>query len=102
MPANSKYLTTSPWQRFAKISAGILGGYFVAMAIHMAFAAWMKHTNVIITATYSGFIVWVGFMIVAFYAKNGWKIWGLYLLLTVLFSIITWLGKIYNPHYMTL
>lgn len=102
MPANSKYLTVSPWQRFAKISAGILGGYFVIMAIHLAFAAWFKHTNVIITATFTGFIGWVGFMILAFYAKNGWKIWGLYLLLTLIFSLITWLGQQYNPGYMVL
>ncbi|KGL62983.1 hypothetical protein PHEL85_0011 [Polaribacter sp. Hel1_85] len=36
-------------------------------------------------------------MIIAFLAKNGWKIWGIYLLITVLFSIVVYLGKIYNP-----
>lgn len=102
MPANNKYLTASPWQRFAKISAGILGGYCVAMAIHLALAAWMKHINVIVSATFSGFILWVAFMIVAFYARNGWKIWALYLILMLIFSLVTWLGQKYNPQYMKL
>lgn len=102
MPANEKYLTASGWQRFGKISAGILGGYMVTMAIHLALAAWMKHTNVIISATYTGFLGWVAFMILAFYAKSGWKIWGLYLLLTLLFSLFTWLGQRFNPDYMVL
>jgi len=102
MPANSKYLTASPWQRFGKITAGILGGYGVTMAIHLALAAWCKHTIVLISATFTGFIGWVAFMILAFYARSGWKIWGLYLLLTAAFGVITWLGMRYNPHYMAL
>jgi hypothetical protein len=101
MPANSKYLTSSGWQRFSKISAGILGGYLVTMAIHLALAAWFKHTNVIITATFTGFMGWVGFMIIAFYAKSGWKVWLLYVLLTAFFSLIMWLGQHYKPNYMT-
>jgi len=102
MPANSKYLTTSPWQRFAKISAGILGGYFVTMAIHLALAAWVRHTTVLISATFTGFMGWVAFMILAFYARSGWKAWALYLVLTLFFGLLAWLGQQYNPHYMAL
>ena len=40
MPANKKYLTPSPWQRFAKISAAILGGLIVALMFHLALASW--------------------------------------------------------------
>jgi ABC-type Na+ efflux pump permease subunit len=100
MPANAKYLTTSPWQRFAKISAGILGGYLLSMSIHLALASWVHHVNVIITMTFTGFIVWVVFMILAFLAKSGWKIWGLYLFLALAFAVIAYAGKIYNPYFL--
>ncbi|MFB9054906.1 hypothetical protein ACFFVB_17615 [Formosa undariae] len=97
MPANKKYLTTSPWQRFAKITAGILGGYLVSMSFHMALTSWISATNIIITSAFTGFILWATLMVVAFIAKNGWKIWGLYILTTLLFSSILYLGTLYNP-----
>lgn len=96
MPANKKHLST-PWQRFAKITAGFLGGYFVTMSLHMAFTVWTNSTNVIITSAFTGFILWATLMVVAFTAKNGWKIWGIYILLTILFLSIMYLGDIYNP-----
>ena len=96
MPANPKYLTHSKAQRFAKISAAILGGYFVSVSFHLALAAWLDQTTIIITMAYSGFILWVVMMVLAFLAKNGWKIWSVYLLLTSLFAFIVYLGKTYN------
>lgn len=100
MPANPKYLTASRWQRFAKISAGILGGYFASMSIHIAAAAWFNHVNTIITAAYSGFIVWVVFMLLAFLSRNGWFVWLLYLAITVLMTTVAYLGKSYNPNFL--
>lgn len=97
MPANPKYLTQSIWQRIAKITAAILGGYLVSISFHLALASWINHVNVIITMAFSGFILWVVLMIVAFLAKNGWKIWGIYLLLTLIFCGIIYLGQTYNP-----
>ena len=97
MPANPKYLTQSKWQRFAKISAAILGGYFVSVTFHLALASWFNHVDILITMAFSGFIVWVALMVVAFLAKNGWKILGVYLLLTLLFSLLIYAGQIYNP-----
>ncbi|WP_461533638.1 hypothetical protein [Sinomicrobium sp.] len=97
MPANKKYLTRSPWQRFAKITAGFIGGYIVTTTLHIALAFWLDHVNVIMTLRYAGFLLWAVLLIVAFLAKNGWKIWGLYLLLTLLFRLFIYLGKIYNP-----
>jgi hypothetical protein len=96
MPANPKYLSSN-WQRFAKITAGFLGGYFVTISFHLAISFFLNHANVMITSTYSGFILWAVLMILAFIAKNGWKIWAIYLLITFLFSIIIYFGKIYNP-----
>ncbi|MCF8715963.1 hypothetical protein JM658_14090 [Joostella atrarenae] len=97
MPANKKHLTASPSQRFAKISAGFLGGYLVTITLHLALASWLNHVNVMITSTYSGFILWCVLMILAFLSKNGWKVWALYLLLAGLFYLAFYFGKIYNP-----
>ncbi|MES2545217.1 MAG: hypothetical protein V4548_10055 [Bacteroidota bacterium] len=96
MPANTKYLTQSKWQRFLKITAAILGGYFVSMSFHLALASWFNQVDVIITMAFSGFILWVALMVVAFMAKSGWKIWGIYLGLTAIFSLLIYLGKIYH------
>ena len=97
MPANPKYLTQSKWQRFAKISAGFLGGYIVSSSLHLALASWLDHVTVLITSTFSAFILWSVLLILAFLAKNGWKIWGIYLLITLTCLIAIYYGKIYNP-----
>tara|TARA_R110002049_G_scaffold116110_1_gene268477 strand:+ start:41748 stop:42047 length:300 start_codon:yes stop_codon:yes gene_type:complete len=96
MPANPKYLSSN-WQRFAKISAGFLGGYLVTISLHIALSYWLNHVHVIITETFTGFILWASLMVVAFLAKNGWKIWVIYLLLSALFSIAIYFSKIYHP-----
>ncbi|WP_281638106.1 hypothetical protein [Flavobacterium marginilacus] len=97
MPANPKYLTLSKGQRFLKITAAIIGGYLVSVSFHLALASWLDKAAVIMTMSFSGFILWVGLMIVAFLAKNGWKIWGIYLLITFIFALILYLGQTYNP-----
>lgn len=97
MPANPKYLTPTTGQRFLKISAAILGSYLVTVSLHLALAAWFDKATIIITMSFSGFILWVALMIVAFLAKNGWKIWGIYLLLTLFFFLILYLGQSNNP-----
>lgn len=97
MPANPKYLTHSKTQRFAKISAAILGGYLVSVSFHLALASWFDRATVVITMVFTGFIVWVALMIIAFLAKNGWKIWFVYIALTLLFSGLTFLGQTLNP-----
>ena len=96
MPANPKYLSSN-WQRFAKLSAGFLGGYFVTVTCHLALSYWLNHINIIITSSFTGFIMWVVLIIVAFLAKNGWKIWGIFLLISLLFSISIYFSKLYHP-----
>ena len=97
MPANRKYLTQSGWQRLAKISAGILGGFIVAITFHLALASWFNHVTVLITSTFSSFILWAVLLIVAFLAKNGWRIWLIYLIATILLATIIYYGNIFNP-----
>lgn len=97
MPANKKYLTPSASQRFAKVSAAILGGLIVAVMFHMALATWFNHIAVIITSTFSAFILWAVLMIVAFLGKNGWKIWGIYLLTSLVLGVVFYFGNQINP-----
>ncbi|MEM0575846.1 hypothetical protein [Flavobacterium polysaccharolyticum] len=97
MPANPKYLTRSKGQRFLKISAAILGGYLVSISFHLALAAWFNKAAIIMTMAFSSSILWVALMVVAFLGKNGFKIWGIYLLLTLIFALTLYLGQTYNP-----
>ncbi len=97
MPANPKYLTTSPWQRFAKISAAIAGGYLFTISLHLALAAWFDPVTVLITSTYSTFIIWAFLMVLAFLSGNGWRVWGFFLLASTVCGFIIYFGNPGNP-----
>ncbi|CAM3982781.1 hypothetical protein SAMN06265348_104379 [Pedobacter westerhofensis] len=87
MPANKKYLTKSPFQKFLKITAGFLGGYCVMISFHYLLGYIFEPKNVIITAAFTGYTLWAILMLLAFLSKSAWKIWLYYILLTALFSI---------------
>lgn len=93
MPANSKYLTRSKWQRFAKISAGFIGGFMASVAIHIALASWINRPLVIITSSFTSFLLWSVFFVLAFIPQNGWKTWGIYLLIILFCGAITYLSN---------
>ena len=97
MPANKKYLTPSAWQRFAKITAAILGGFMVTIMFHMALASWFDRVTVIITSTFSAFVLWAVLMVVAFLGKNGWKTWFYYLVAALLLGVIFYFGNQPDP-----
>lgn len=86
MPANKKYLS-SPGQRVLKITAGFIGGYLVMLSFHIMLTFIFPKQHVVMTAAFSGYILWAILLLCAFLAKNGWKVWGIYLLLTLLFSV---------------
>ena len=86
MPANKKYLST-PLQRFLKITAGFIGGYAVMLSFHVLMTYIFRREHVVMTAAFTGYIFWAVLLLLAILAKNGWKVWGLYMLLTLLFSI---------------
>lgn len=93
MPANTKYLSDSR-QRFYKITAAILGGYFVSATFHLMLNCIRPiETYVVLFSGISFFITWVGLMIASFLAKDGIRIWILYLCLSLLFSFFIWLIK---------
>ena len=87
MPANKKYLA-SPLQRTLKLSAGFIGGYVLTQAVHLLLAVYWNVPNALFTLSFAGFILWVVLLILAILSKNGWKIWGLYLLISLVLFII--------------
>lgn len=92
MPANPKYLS-SPLQRTLKISAGLLGGYLLSTTLHLAIALLPNFGfNLLVSGTFSGFFLWVIFMVLAFLSRNGWVIWGVYLSLSLIFGLIAYSG----------
>ncbi|MDO5973715.1 hypothetical protein [Flavivirga jejuensis] len=98
MPANLKYLNKSPWQQFAKISAGLLGGYIITAFFHMVLALWLPYPkNVLISFIFTFFIVWSTLLIVPFLFKNGWYVWFLYLLIMLVLFGMYYLGNQNNP-----
>lgn len=80
MPANKKHLTASPLQRLLKITAAIIGGYWVTSSFLLFLLHFGSKKDVLITMKFMSYLVWVALMILAFLAKSGWKIWGWYLL----------------------
>jgi hypothetical protein len=80
MPAKKEYLTTRG-QRALKITAGLFGGYFLAVAVHMLLAVALHYRmEIILTGAFSVFLLWTALMIIAFLMRNGWIVWGIYLL----------------------
>lgn len=93
MPADTRYLS-SKGQRFLKITAGIVGGYVVTVLVHNAIGAFLKDKDaLIVTSAYTSFILWACLMVIAFLFKNGWKVWGVYLLLILILSGIMMLAQ---------
>ena len=93
MPANPKYFS-SRGQRFLKITAGILGGFLVTIFFHNAIGSMLESKGgLIITTGYTSFLLWAALMVIAFMVKNGWKVWGIYLLLILFLGAIIFLNK---------
>lgn len=84
MPANKKYLTASPWQRLLKVTAAFIGGYLLTMSLHLLLMIFVDKQTMIMTMKFSVYIVWCVLMILAFLARNGLKIWGIYLGLSLI------------------
>lgn len=85
MPANKKHFSTTG-QRVLKISAGLLGGYGVSLSFFIALYSLTNFSGVLYTFLFGGFLLWAALLVCAFIFKNGWKAWGLYLLLCLIFS----------------
>lgn len=87
MPANKKYLTASPLTRWLKITAGFFGGYAVMISFFLMLTFFFDRKEVLVTGLFSGFIVWALLLLFAFLTRSGWKVWLVYIVLTLLFSL---------------
>lgn len=97
MPANPKYLTQSPWQKFAKLSAGILGGYLISALLHMCIPILFHSKEVLIVSIFTLYIVWGLLLILPYLFKNGWKVWLLYLGVIILLYVVYHFSSQQNP-----
>ena len=98
MPANPKYLNKNPWQQFAKITAGLIGGYIITALFHMSLALWIPNgKEILITSIYTFYLVWCTLIIVPYLFKNGWKTWALYIIVALALYIVYYFGNQQNP-----
>ena len=83
MPAKQQYLSGF-WKRLSKVTAAIFASYVATMLLHSAILKNLTNqVPMLLTSAYSGFIVWIAFMILAFYIKKAWHVWGLYTLISL-------------------
>ncbi|MCW9705444.1 hypothetical protein [Fodinibius salsisoli] len=93
MPANKRHLG-SRMQRISKTLAGIVGGYLIAMAFHLAIGIfWGSSPGWIQTTTYSSFAVWIAAIIVALLFKKAWQVWAIYGSIIVSCSVLIYLFR---------
>lgn len=91
MPANAKYLSSGT-QRFAKISAGLIGGYLLSAMFHYVLGLLFENkAAVVVTSVYTLYILWMVLFIIPFVMKSGWKAWGYYLVAIVLLVALSYL-----------
>lgn len=93
MPANKKYLS-SGWQRFAKVTAAIIGSLLISSFLFAALAFWLPdYKMAVITSVYGLFPVWITLMVLPFLFENGWKCWLYYIGILIALYVIIYFGR---------
>lgn len=87
MPANKKYLTKSPWVRLCRILLGTIGGYMVMLSFHVLLTEIFPKENVIVTAFFTGYLLWSFLLFWAFLEPKLGRLALTYIGLTLLFSL---------------
>jgi len=93
MPANKKYLMKSGWAKASKVIAAILGSFVASMGLHLALTYWLHRPTVLITSTYSVFVVWMLLMLWVYAAKTATRSWMILGSILALSAILVVLGK---------
>lgn len=93
MPANKKYLTTSPWIKFGKLSAAIFGSLAASVSFHMALAFWVDRSVLVPTAVFTVFIFWVGLMVVSYWVPKVWQAWSIMLGISLVSALAILIGQ---------
>lgn len=79
MPAKKKYLSSN-FDRFLKITSGIIGGSSLATLLHFVFGIFINDKPALFTTMfYTFFLLWVFFFLLSFMFKKAWKSWLFYL-----------------------
>ena len=100
MPANPKYLTKSPWQKFAKISAGIVGGYIITILFHILLTIYVPlYNEILITSIFSVILIWCVLLIIPYLFKNAWNAWGVYAISIILLCLLNFFTS-RNGHFL--
>ncbi|WP_438712045.1 hypothetical protein ACSTS3_06155 [Aquimarina muelleri] len=89
MPAKKEYLS-GPWKRFSKLMAALIGAYITTMLFHVALAkvSMPNETPVVLSGSYTGFVVWVGLMVMVYFIKKAWHAWLLFFMISFFSGLI--------------
>ncbi|WP_192348771.1 hypothetical protein [Algoriphagus sp. Y33] len=70
--------------------AAIFGAYIAAMSLHVALAkvAMPNETPIVLSGSYTGFVVWVGLMVMVYFIKKAWHAWLLLLAISFFSGLI--------------
>ncbi len=88
MPANKKYLTKSPLHKILKITSGFIGGYLITITFFAVLLHFFDAGNVLFTLRFMGFLFWTALLLLAFLAKSGWKILGIYTAIYLILKLL--------------
>lgn len=59
----------------------------MTISFFLMLTSFFDTSMVLMTGLFSGFIIWAILLLLAFLTRSGWKIWLVYLSLTLLFSL---------------
>lgn len=72
--------------------AAIFGAYAATMTAHLAASMMLEDdTPILLTSTFSGFLMWVGLMVMVFFIRRAWISWAILLSITLVSSLIIFL-----------
>lgn len=57
------------------------------ISFFLMLTCFFERKNVLMTGVFTGYILWAVLLLLAFLTKSGWKIWLIYIALTLLFSL---------------
>lgn len=89
MPANKKYLTQSTPRKIFRLSAGLLGGYFVTVSFFGLLSKIFEPAATMISLRLFGFLLWCGLLINAYLMESPLRVWLLYLGIGAFFILTT-------------
>lgn len=72
MPANKKYLTTSPYKKILKLIVGLFGGLMISIELTIILSYYLDSSLIIVISSFMGFVVWAFLFLTTYMIKNIW------------------------------